>query len=169
MTPDPAPSTAYRPASPVASHRPVPPATAPHPVPPIAAPHPVPPATPHRPVTVSAAVGPVSDAAVLRPAPHQAFTSALPCPSAFPFTSETRTMPAGTRRGSPLLAAQHGQRGVLSRPADQGRQGPYPPAGPRRRGFPGPASARPTAPHSTPVPLCAQHTTRAIRERRSPR
>ncbi len=151
MTPDPAPSTAYRPASPVASHRPVPPATAPHPV------------------TVSAAVGPVSDAAVLRPAPHQALTSALPFASALPFTSETRTMPAGTRRGSPLLAVQHGQRGVLSRPADQGRQGPYPPAGPRRRGFPGPASARPTTPHSTPVPFCAQHTTRAIRERRSPR
>lgn len=100
-----------------------------------------------------------------RPAP--AMTDA---PHRVPLMSEAaRTMPAGTRRGSPLPAAQHGQRGVLSRPADQGRQGPYPPAGPRRRGFPGPASARPTAPHSAPVPLCAQYTTRAIRERRSPR
>ena len=99
----------------------------------------------------------------LHPAPREAFTAPAP------FTPAARTASAGTWRGSPLLAAQHGQRGVLSRPADQGRQGPNRPAGPRRRGFPGPASARPTAPHSTPVPLCAQHTPRAIRERRSPR
>lgn len=89
---------------------------------------------------------------------------------------ETFTPAAGTRRGSSLLAAHDGQRGTLSRPAGQGKQDPNPPAAPRRRGFPGPASARPTSPHSNtvstsvPVPTPAHHPTpRAIRVRRSPR
>ncbi|WP_159054643.1 hypothetical protein [Streptomyces dysideae] len=69
--------------------------------------------------------------------------------------------PATKRRGSPLLAADTGQQGNLSRPAALGR-----------RGFPGPASTPLTpAPHCTPVPSSSAHLTtpRAIRVRRSPR
>ncbi|MFF4491165.1 hypothetical protein ACFY0F_32665 [Streptomyces sp. NPDC001544] len=72
------------------------------------------------------------------------------------------------RRGAPLLVATAGRQGNLSRSA-----------GPRRRGFPGPASAptaaphpafpHPASPHSTPVPTPAHSTPRAIRVRRSPR
>ncbi|MGW2641243.1 hypothetical protein [Streptomyces sp. NPDC001348] len=72
------------------------------------------------------------------------------------------------RRGASLLAATAGRQGNLSRSA-----------GPRRRGFPGPASAptatphsaspTPAAHHSTPVPTPAHLTPRAIRVRRSPR
>ncbi|MGX1270586.1 hypothetical protein RKD18_003780 [Streptomyces phaeoluteigriseus] len=172
MTVDLTPATVCRPVSPVAVKRSVSPATAHRPVSPATAPYPVPSVATHRPVTVraavgpvtvSAAVGPVPVVAVLRPAPHQTFTAVAP------FTPVAKATAAGTRRGSPLLAAQYGQRGVLSRPADQRGQGPNRPAGPRRRGFPGPVSARPTSTHRTPVPLCAQHSPRAIRERRSPR
>ncbi len=61
------------------------------------------------------------------------------------------------RRGSPLLAADHGRRGHLSRPVSRGR-----------RGFPGPAST--PSPHcTTPVPTLAHPAPRAIRVRRSPR
>ncbi|CCK29447.1 hypothetical protein BN159_5068 [Streptomyces davaonensis JCM 4913] len=61
------------------------------------------------------------------------------------------------RRGSPLLAADHGTQGHLSRPASRGR-----------RGFPGPAST--PSPHcTTPVPTPAHPAPRAIRVRRSPR
>jgi hypothetical protein len=68
----------------------------------------------------------------------------------------TTTRPPLERRVSPLLAAT-------------GRQGhPSRPAALRRRGSPGPASARP-APHSTPVPTSAHDIPRAIRVRRSPR
>lgn len=70
--------------------------------------------------------------------------------------------PARNRRVSPLLAAADGRQGNLSRPA-----------APRRRGFPGPASATPSTPHCTPhctpVPPSAHPTPRAIRVRRSPR
>lgn len=63
------------------------------------------------------------------------------------------------RRGSLLLAAAHGWRGHLSRPA--ARWG---------RGFPGPAPTTPEIPHRcTPVPTLAHPIPRAIRVRRSPR
>ncbi|SHI19472.1 hypothetical protein SAMN05444521_5159 [Streptomyces sp. 3214.6] len=81
---------------------------------------------------------------------------------------EMFTSAAGMRRGSSLLAVHDGQRGTLSRPADQGTQASNPPAAPRRRGFPGPASAPRFT--SVPVPTPAHHPTpRAIRVRRSPR
>jgi hypothetical protein len=70
----------------------------------------------------------------------------------------TASGPSPARRGSPLLAAHDGRRGHLSRPAD-----------PRRRGFPGLASAPLPSPHCTPVPTPAHPTLRAIRVRRSPR
>ncbi|MBP2052764.1 hypothetical protein J2Z21_005751 [Streptomyces griseochromogenes] len=66
---------------------------------------------------------------------------------------------ATQRRGLPLLAATSGRQGALSRSAD-----------PRRRGFPGPASAhRAASPRRTPVPTSAHPTPRAIRVHRSPR
>ena len=95
--------------------------------------------------------------------------------------------PARERRGVPSLAASHGRQGILSRPADHpGKQDLSPPATPRRRGFPGPASGLPgpasglpelpeaahrtPAPTRLPVPPPAHRTTpRAIRVRRSPR
>jgi hypothetical protein len=66
------------------------------------------------------------------------------------------------RRFSPLLAAR-----------DRWRTHPHPSAARGRRGIPGPVSVSPTrttaAPHRTPVPTSARPTSRAIRERRSPR
>ncbi|MDX3804224.1 hypothetical protein, partial [Streptomyces sp. AK04-3B] len=54
--------------------------------------------------------------------------------------------PARERRAAPSLAAPYGRQGILSRTADQGKQDPNPPATPRRRGFPGPASGLPGLP-----------------------
>ncbi|MDX5570322.1 hypothetical protein PYK79_53425, partial [Streptomyces sp. ID05-04B] len=54
--------------------------------------------------------------------------------------------PARERRDVPSPAAPYGRQGVLSRRADQGKQDPSPPATPRRRGFPGPASDLPGPP-----------------------
>lgn len=74
--------------------------------------------------------------------------------------------PASARRGFSLLVVPDGRQGTLSRSAVR-----------RRRGLPCPASATPSSltpappatPHSTPVPLLAHPTPRAIRVRRSPR
>lgn len=53
---------------------------------------------------------------------------------------------AEQRRASQATAARYGRQGILSRPADQGKQDPNPPVTPGRRGFPGPASVLPPFP-----------------------
>lgn len=87
-------------------------------------------------------------------------TTATSGPNAMSVTPPTNALKRCPmkRRGLPLLAATAGRQGTLSRSA-----------GPRRRGFPGPASAPGTFPGSTPVPTPAHPTPRAIRVLRSPR